>query len=132
VSGLVLVRQRPGSANGVLFITLEDETGIANVIVWKKLFEQQRRVVLGASMMAVKGRVQVEGEVIHLIAERLTDQTDLLRSLGGRGEPMPLRPCWSDEVGTGIASRQMPQAKEMYDPNLRLGSGIKPQTRDFR
>ncbi|WP_377807857.1 error-prone DNA polymerase (plasmid) [Azospirillum sp. A29] len=132
VSGLVLVRQRPGSANGVLFITLEDETGIANVIVWKKLFEQQRRVVLGANMMAVKGRVQVEGEVIHLIAERLTDQTDLLRSLGGRGEPMPLKQCRADEVGMVAARPQMPQAKEMYDPNLRLGSGIKPQTRDFR
>ncbi|PWC75978.1 hypothetical protein TSH64_14585 [Azospirillum sp. TSH64] len=62
----------------------------------------------------------------------LTDQTDLLRSIGNRGEPMPLRPCRSDEVGTGIAGQQMPQAKEMYDPDLRLGSGIKPQTRDFR
>ncbi|MBY6266599.1 error-prone DNA polymerase (plasmid) [Azospirillum sp. 412522] len=132
VSGLVLVRQRPGSANGVLFITLEDETGIANVIVWKKLFEQQRRVVLGASMMAVKGRVQVEGEVIHLIAERLTDQTDLLRSVGGRGEAMPLRPCRADEVGIGVAGRLMPQAKEMYDPDLRLGPGIRQQTRNFR
>jgi error-prone DNA polymerase len=78
VSGLVLVRQRPGSANGVLFITLEDETGIANVIVWKKLFEQRRRVVLGASMMAVKGRVQIEGEVIHLIADDLKDHSELL------------------------------------------------------
>ncbi|MFD1624855.1 error-prone DNA polymerase [Azospirillum griseum] len=81
VAGLVLVRQRPGSANGVLFITLEDETGIANVIVWKKLFEQQRRIILGARMMAVTGRVQIEGDVIHLIADRLTDHTDLLRSL---------------------------------------------------
>ncbi|WP_372399836.1 error-prone DNA polymerase [Azospirillum sp. HJ39] len=132
VSGLVLVRQRPGSANGVLFVTIEDETGVANVIIWRQLFEQQRRVVLGASMMAVKGRVQVEGEVIHLIAERLTDQTDLLRSIGNRGEPMPLKQCRTDEVGMVAAKPQMPQAKEMYDPNLRLGSGIKPQTRDFR
>ncbi|WP_377806601.1 error-prone DNA polymerase [Azospirillum sp. A29] len=91
VSGLVLVRQRPGSANGVLFLTLEDETGIANVIVWKKLFEQQRRIILGASMLAVKGRVQIEGEVIHLIAEQLVDQTDLLRSVGSK--EMPTQPA---------------------------------------
>ena len=90
VSGLVLVRQRPGSANGVLFLTLEDETGVANIIVWKKLFEQRRRIVLGASMLAVKGRVQIEGEVIHLIAEQLVDQTDLLRSVGSR--EMPVQP----------------------------------------
>ncbi|MFP5514845.1 MAG: error-prone DNA polymerase [Alphaproteobacteria bacterium] len=91
VSGLVLVRQRPGSANGVLFLTIEDETGIANIIVWKKLFEQQRRIILGASMLAVKGRVQIEGEVIHLIAEQLVDQTDLLRSVGSR--EMPAQPA---------------------------------------
>ena len=91
VSGLVLVRQRPGSANGVLFLTLEDETGIANIIVWKKLFEQQRRIILGASMLAVKGRVQIEGEVIHLIAEQLVDQTDLLRSVGSK--EMPTQPA---------------------------------------
>ncbi|GLR77359.1 error-prone DNA polymerase (plasmid) [Azospirillum oryzae] len=91
VSGLVLVRQRPGSANGVLFLTIEDETGIANIIVWKKLFEQQRRIILGASMLAVKGRVQIEGEVIHLIAEQLVDQTDLLRSVGSK--EMPTQPA---------------------------------------
>lgn len=91
VSGLVLVRQRPGSANGVLFVTLEDETGTANVIVWKKLFEARRRVVLGASMMTVKGRVQIEGEIIHLIAEQLVDQTGLLRSVGYRC--MPTQPA---------------------------------------
>ncbi|KAA0572548.1 hypothetical protein FZ983_31890 [Azospirillum sp. B21] len=91
VSGLVLVRQRPGSANGVLFLTLEDETGVANIVVWKKLFEQRRRIILGASMLAVKGRVQIEGEVIHLIAEQLVDQTDLLRSVGSR--EMPTQPA---------------------------------------
>jgi error-prone DNA polymerase len=84
VSGLVLVRQRPGSANGVLFVTLEDETGTANVIVWKKLFEARRLVVLGASLLCVRGRVQVEGEVIHVIADDLIDHSDLLRSVGNR------------------------------------------------
>src|SRR5690349_9188649 len=72
-AGLVLVRQRPGSAKGVMFITIEDETGIANIVVWPKLFERSRRVVLGASMMAINGRIQREGEVVHLVAQQLFD-----------------------------------------------------------
>ena len=68
VAGLVLVRQRPGSAKGVMFITLEDETGIANLLIWAQTFEKYRRIVLSAGMMAVKGRIQREGEVVHLVA----------------------------------------------------------------
>ncbi|PZQ45390.1 MAG: error-prone DNA polymerase, partial [Rhodovulum sulfidophilum] len=71
VAGLVLPRQRPGSAKGVFFVTLEDETGVANVIVWPKLYERQRRVLLGARLLAVRGRVQREGSVVHLIAREL-------------------------------------------------------------
>lgn len=67
-AGLVLVRQRPGSAKGVVFITIEDETGIANLVVWPKVSETQRRIVLGAVMIAVRGRIQREGEVAHLVA----------------------------------------------------------------
>ncbi|ODN71755.1 Error-prone DNA polymerase [Methylobrevis pamukkalensis] len=85
-AGLVLVRQKPGSAKGVMFITLEDETGIANLVVWPTLFERQRAIVLAASMIAVNGRVQREGEVIHLVAQRLFDFTPLLHGLGGREE----------------------------------------------
>ena len=69
VAGLVLVRQRPGSANGVLFITLEDETDIANLIVWPSLFERQRRLILSANMIGCRGKVQREGQVIHVIAD---------------------------------------------------------------
>ena len=69
----MLVRQRPGSAKGVMFITIEDETGIANLVVWPELFEKQRRVILSASMIAVAGRIQREGEVVHVIARTLTD-----------------------------------------------------------
>ena len=72
-AGLVLVRQRPGSAKGVMFITIEDETGVANLVVWPKLFEKQRRIVLSAGMIGVHGRIQREGEVVHLVAHRLTD-----------------------------------------------------------
>ena len=84
VAGLVLVRQRPGTATGVIFITLEDETDIANLVVWSSLFERQRRIVLSASMIACRGRVQREGEVTHLVADELDDMTSLLRSLGHR------------------------------------------------
>ena len=81
VAGLVLVRQRPGTASGVIFITLEDETGVANLVVWPSVFERFRRVVLGAQLMAVRGPLQKEGLVIHVVAERLLDRSDLLRRL---------------------------------------------------
>lgn len=61
VAGIILVRQRPGSAKGVMFITIEDETGVANVVVWPKVFEKQRSIVLGASMLGIKGYIQREG-----------------------------------------------------------------------
>jgi error-prone DNA polymerase len=86
-AGLVLVRQRPGTATGVIFITLEDETGIANLVVWSSLFERQRRIVLSAMMLGCRGRLQREGDVIHVVAEQLEDLSDLLRSVGNRDEP---------------------------------------------
>ena len=70
VSGLVLVRQRPGTASGVIFATLEDESSVANIIVWPKTFERFRRDLLGARFLGVEGRLQREGEVIHIIAYR--------------------------------------------------------------
>ncbi|WP_339561142.1 OB-fold nucleic acid binding domain-containing protein, partial [Pseudomonas sp. EA_65y_Pfl1_P113] len=78
VAGIILVRQKPGSAKGVLFITIEDETGIANGILWPDRFEAQRRTVMSASMVGLKGRVQKEGEVIHVICDRIVDHGDLL------------------------------------------------------
>ncbi|CUW41627.1 Error-prone DNA polymerase dnaE [Magnetospirillum sp. XM-1] len=82
VAGLVLMRQRPGTASGVIFVTLEDETGIANLVVWPQVFERFRQMVLTSSCLKVDGRVQREGRVIHVIADRLTDLTASLRSLG--------------------------------------------------
>ncbi|WP_226579563.1 helix-hairpin-helix domain-containing protein [Acuticoccus sediminis] len=81
VAGLVLVRQRPGSASGVIFMTVEDETGIANVIVWPKVFEMFRTVVLGARFIKVSGWVQSEDGVVHVVATRLEDRTPLLGRL---------------------------------------------------
>jgi hypothetical protein len=75
-----------GSVNGVLFLTIEDETGFSNVVVWPDLFERQRYVILSADMIAVRGRVQREGAVVHVIAQNLTDLSGLLRSVGDRDE----------------------------------------------
>jgi error-prone DNA polymerase len=80
VAGLVLVRQRPGDS-GVIFATLEDETGIANVIIWPAVFERYRAVVMKASLLAVRGRLQREGLVIHVVAEALSDLTHRLATL---------------------------------------------------
>ncbi|MGC2643702.1 MAG: error-prone DNA polymerase, partial [Pseudolabrys sp.] len=85
ISGLVTCRQRPGSANGVVFMTIEDETAVANVIVWPKVFERLRPVVLGARYVAVTGRVQEESGVIHVVAEQLEDLTPFLARLADHG-----------------------------------------------
>ena len=81
VAGLVLVRQRPGTAKGVIFMTLEDETGIANTIVWQRTFERFRPVVLGARLVSVTGPLQSASGVIHVVAEDIRDLTPLLRHL---------------------------------------------------
>lgn len=81
VSGLVLVRQRPGSANGVIFMTLEDETGIANAIVWPKVFERFRPVVMGSRLVSITGKLQKESDVIHVVAQRIDNLSFLLGNL---------------------------------------------------
>jgi error-prone DNA polymerase len=88
VSGLVTIRQRPGSANGVIFMTLEDETAIANIIVWPKTFERFRPIVLGARYVAVSGEVQQESGVIHVVAGKLDDLTSLLARLTEDAPPI--------------------------------------------
>jgi error-prone DNA polymerase len=89
VGGLVLVRQRPGTAKGVVFLTLEDETGIANVVVWKDAFEANRRLVMGASFLLIEGQLQKEGEVIHLVAHRFTDLSHRLAEMRDEAGPAP-------------------------------------------
>jgi len=85
VAGLVLVRQRPGSGNGVIFMTLEDETAVANTIVWPKIFEAFRPIVIGARLVSVTGKLQNECGVVHVVADRLDDLTPLLRRLANDG-----------------------------------------------
>jgi error-prone DNA polymerase len=86
IAGIVLSRQRPGSAKGVMFLTLEDETGPANIIVWPTVFEAHRSIVLSAGMIGVEGEIQREGQVQHIIARKLIDLTHLLHKVGGREE----------------------------------------------
>jgi error-prone DNA polymerase len=89
VGGLVLVRQRPGTAKGVVFLTLEDETGIANVVVWKDAFDANRRLVMSASFLVVEGQLQKEGEVVHLVARRFVDLSPRLAALKEDEGPAP-------------------------------------------
>ncbi|UYY57184.1 error-prone DNA polymerase [Sphingomonas sp. S2-65] len=150
LAGLVLVRQKPGSAKGVMFITIEDETDIANLVVWTNVFEKHRRVVLGASMLGVRGKVQREGEVIHVVVERLDDLSPLLASVGSRQDVADVyRVARADIVKHGMgpdprvpAERSLGKVpRDIYIPDLRLGSGIVPgqptegikiKPRDFR
>ncbi|OYV52917.1 MAG: DNA-binding protein [Acidocella sp. 20-58-15] len=134
-AGIVLVRQKPGSAKGVMFITIEDETGIANLVIWPDLYEKQRRVILSSSMVAVYGHVQREGEVVHLIAHRLTDLSSELASVGDREAAFPLPHGQADqaEAGGGLDPRETAglKAMEIHNPDLD-GERIKVQTRNFR
>ena len=91
-AGLVLVRQRPGSASGVIFMTLEDETGVVNIVVWPRVLESFRKAVLGARVVMVRGRVQRTADIVHLVADRLEDLTgwlDLLTPDEAGGAPPP-------------------------------------------
>jgi error-prone DNA polymerase len=118
VAGLVLIRQRPGKGN-VTFITLEDETGIANVILWQRKFEAQRRIVMSAAMIAVKGVMQKEGDVIHVVADRLEDLTPLLHRVGALDFPHRYAPA---DGGKGVPpDPRKAKAREV----------IKVKTRDF-
>src|SRR5204862_2648073 len=84
IAGLVLIRQRPGSANGVVFVTIEDETGVANLIVWPPVLERFRRAALGATLLYCRGRLQREEGVIHIVADDLQDWTRRLNTLRER------------------------------------------------
>lgn len=89
LAGLVLVRQRPGSAKGVCFITLEDETGVANLVIWQKVFKEFRSIIMSARLLVVHGRIQTDGKVIHIVADVLQDRSDRLAGLSGGDLPEP-------------------------------------------
>jgi len=110
VAGVVLIRQRPGSAKGVCFITLEDETGVVNLVVWPDLKEKQRKVVMGARLMEVRGRVEYDDEVIHVIAQNMVDASDQLYALSDDMLAAPL--ARADHVNTPLHGRKTPIKKE--------------------
>jgi error-prone DNA polymerase len=120
IPGLVFIRQRPGTASGVIFMTIEDEFGVANLIVWPTIFERFRRVVLGATLVACTGKLQREGLVIHVVAEKLVDLTHRLAVLREGGLEVERAPA--DE------ERHPPPQKPRY-PGAR---DIHVQSRDFR
>ena len=96
VAGLVLVRQRPGTASGICFITMEDETGCANVVVFENIFDKYRKEILQAKLLMVQGKLQIEGEVIHVIVESCHNLSKLLRHLvTGRHDEKPSLPVGS-------------------------------------
>lgn len=81
VAGLVMVRQRPGTAKGVIFLTLEDETGISNIVVWKNVYQKYRRAVIAGRLLRVTGTIQRDGQVVHVVAQHVEDISDMLDRL---------------------------------------------------
>jgi error-prone DNA polymerase len=139
LAGIVLIRQRPGSANNVTFVTIEDETGVANIIIWQRLFEARRSVVLAAAMLGVSGRVQKEGDVIHVIADELLDLSGQLRAVGGLDFPHRTGPGDGARNGgyDARADAKHPKARNLFHPPFRHGPRaqaepeIKIKSRDF-
>jgi error-prone DNA polymerase len=121
IAGLVLIRQRPGSAKGVVFITIEDETGVANLVIWPDVFTRQRKIVMGARLMAVHGLVQrdPDSDVVHVVARQLEDHSHMLKHLSD--ETMPSTLSQSDAAGSWRA----PAARHPRDAE------IIPKSRDF-
>jgi len=139
LAGLVLVRQRPGSAKGVIFATLEDETGTANVIVWPKTFEAYRKIVLGARLLFVRGRMQREGIVIHVIADHLEDRsgdlTILSEDRGGVDAAMDGSMARADEVKRPSEDPRLTGEDKRAETAERRArakaAAILPRSRDF-
>jgi error-prone DNA polymerase len=132
-AGVVLVRQRPGSAKGVVFMTLEDETGIANIVVWPKVMEQYRKEVMGARLILVEGYIQSSPEeVTHLVAQRLTDRSRDLTGLANdalaRKHILPVGPALVEPLNDDRRDHPDNPAQKIRHPrNVR----ILPPSRDF-
>jgi error-prone DNA polymerase len=123
VAGIVLIRQQPGTASGVIFVTLEDETGVANIVVWPRIFQQFRRELLGSQLMGVTGLVQRDesGYVIHIVADSLVDLSAHLHGLGDPVRPYADMLSRSDETkGGGTDSHAVMRGRAI------------PASRDFR
>jgi error-prone DNA polymerase len=136
VAGVVLVRQRPGSAQGVVFMTIEDETGVANSVIWPKVLERERKVVMGARLVVVHGRIQRHEDIIHVVAARLEDRSDWLRLLTEEGEVLSLAIAHGDHVkhagGEDSRERLRERAHPRWHPRRHpRNERIIPRSRDF-
>ena len=144
LAGVVLIRQRPGSAKGVCFITLEDESGIANLVVWPDAMEKYRKVIMGSRLMEVRGRVEYDGEVIHVIAAHLTDATHALLALSD--DLLTTTIARADHCTNPLPSRFAPMPEPWQPPapgnrecgfqhghprDVRVIPKILPPSRDF-
>jgi error-prone DNA polymerase len=120
-AGVVLVRQRPGTAKGIIFMTLEDETGVTNVVVWPKAFETYRKVVMGSRLILVRGRIQAHDGVLHVVSDRLEDHSIMLHQLADAIVD-------TSPDATDNAAKQLAHANPRRHPrNVR----IIPGSRDF-
>ncbi|MCZ7594652.1 MAG: OB-fold nucleic acid binding domain-containing protein [Hyphomicrobium sp.] len=133
VAGVVLVRQRPGSAKGVVFMTIEDETGIANAVVWAKTLERFRKEVMGARLIVIHGRVQRHEDIIHVVAARLEDRSDWLQLLSAEGAAIKAPVANADHV-RHQDTRAAPQGQHSGHPRWAghpRNERIIPKSRDF-
>jgi error-prone DNA polymerase len=136
IAGLVLVRQMPGSAKGVMFVTLEDESANANLIVWPSAFEANRKTILGASMLGCRGKVQHASGVTHLIVQSVFDLSSVLKLVSGLDDSFPLHSGSGDDAkrGGGDDNRDpkpIGQPRDMYEPDFRIDA-LKVRARNFR
>ncbi len=120
MAGLVLIRQRPGTAKGVCFITIEDEVGVANIVVWPKVMEQFRKTVMQSRLLQIEGYVQRDVEIIHVVAQSLTDKSEVLQRLAPDDLAPPL--AHADEV-----VKPLPAPSSRHPRDVR----IIPKSRDF-
>ncbi|WP_395687778.1 error-prone DNA polymerase [Aestuariivirga sp.] len=127
VAGVVLVRQRPGSAKGVVFVTLEDEFSVCNAVIWPQVLESHRAVVMGARLMLIRGRVQRTGGIIHVVAQRIEDCSDWLALLSEEGQSLKTSLARADEVVRPGPEpyRQVPPARHPRQQR------VIPKSRDF-
>jgi len=130
IAGVVLVRQRPGSAKGVVFMTIEDETGIANSVVWPKTLEKYRKVIMTARLIFIRGRIQRHEDIIHVVCQHLEDRNDWLSELSEWAQDMPAPIAHADEV-----RRPDPgSARNKYHPRWAghpRNERVIPKSRDF-
>ena len=141
VAGLVIARQRPGTAKGIIFMTMEDETGVANIVVWPKVFETFRRVVLSSRLIAVRGRLEREGIVVHVIAEELSNLTPLLDDLvrlRGEGDRLedaqagPAAGLVDNAFSRNRHPRNIQPIREAKTPHAGVAGRALPKGRNFR